>query len=142
MATEVLGEIVPIAALLPVLALLVFSLVFAVVLPAAAVEEDGVIECFGRSAALTGGSRLRIFAAYLLIGIPLALAMGITIAVFLTFVVVPADMEAFERLPMIWVIIGSAAFNVFLLAAPVAIHEQLAELDDGIELGETAAVFD
>jgi len=142
MAMEVLGEIASVAALLPLLVVLVLSVVFAVVLPAAAVEEEGVIDCFVRSAALTGRARLRIFAAYLLIGIPLAIAGGIGIAVFLSYVVVTPDMEAFASLPMLWVIIGSAVFNVFLLAAPVAIHEQLAELEDGIELGDTAAVFD
>jgi hypothetical protein len=142
MAMEVLGEIAPVAALLPMLVIVVLSLVFAVTLPAAAMEEEGVIECIVRSAALTGGSRLRIFAAYLLVGIPLAIAMGISIVVVLTYVVVPPDMEAFASLPMFWVLVGASVFNVFLFAAPVAFHEQLAELDDGIEMGETAAVFD
>jgi hypothetical protein len=133
MAMEVLGEIAPVAALLPMLVIVVLSLVFAVTLPAAAMEEEGVIECIVRSAALTGGSRLRI---------PLAIAMGISIVVVLTYVVVPPDMEAFASLPMFWVLVGASVFNVFLFAAPVAFHEQLAELDDGIEMGETAAVFD
>jgi hypothetical protein len=139
---EVFGEIAPMAALLPLLVVLVLSLVFAVTLPAAAVEEDGVFDCIVRSAALTGGSRLRIFAAYLLIGIPLAIVFCVGFFVLLSYVVIPPDMEYFMGLPMFWVIIGSSVFNVFLLAAPVVIHEQLAELEDGIEMGETAAVFD
>ena len=133
---DVLAEVSPLAVFIPMLIACVLSLIFAVVLPCAAIDNEGVVDCFGSSAALTQGSRWRIFAVYFLIGIPLVIAM----AVFL--LVVQPGAQGFDGLPITWLFLGAPALNLFLIAGSVAIHEQLAELEDGVVLGDTAAVFD
>jgi hypothetical protein len=133
---DVLAEVAPLAVFIPMLIAFVLSVIFAVAMPCAAMDNDGVVDCFGSSAALTKGSRLRIIAVFFLITIPLVIA----VAVFL-LVVQPAA-AGFDGLPIAWLFLGAPAMNLFLMTGTVAIHEQLAELDDGVMLRETAAVFD
>ena len=134
-ATDILGEIEPLAALAPGVIAVVLALVFAVAVPCAAVDNEGVMDCFQRSAQLTAGSRLRIAVVYSLLMIPLILGGW---AVFTVFNV---D-TSLTRPPAIFVFLGGPVLHIFLIAAPVVIHEKLAGLDEGLEIGETAAVFD
>lgn len=133
--TEVLATITPILALIPVLIMIVLTLIFTVVMPCAALDNGGVADCFGQSAALSQGSRLRIIAVYILFLIPVAIAGGVLIAVF------APGMERAE-LPASTYLFLVPIGNVFFFALPVIMHEQLAGLDEGVELAETAAVFD
>ena len=132
---DVVATIAPILALVPLLIMVVLVLIFAVAMPCAAVDNEGVVDCFGQSAALTLGSRLRIIAVYFLFMIPVLIAGGVIIAFFA---------PGFQRgeLPVSTLFYVVPFFNVFFYAVPVIMHEQLAGLDEGIELSETAAVFD
>ena len=124
----------PLAIIAPALLIAVLALVFAVLLPCAAVSESGILECFTESAELTAGSRLRILMLYVLVSVPLVIVS------FLALVILQPD--ARTGLPAEWAFLGMAALNVFLYATPVAIHNALAEPDGGDVLAETAAVFD
>lgn len=132
----VLTEIHPAAAIGLSIGMMFLWLYFAVALPCAAVDNDGVMDCFTRSFALTQGSRLRILLVYILICVP----MGIAIGIFF-FIVLPGP-EHLEHLPLSWLSFSAPALSLFFLTAQVAIHEQLAELGEGIEFSNTAAVFD
>jgi len=140
--TDVLREVAPLAAIAPLLIVSILSLIFALAMPCAAFDGDGVIDCFGRSAQLTLGSRWRIFATYFLVSVVLGIVMCAAALLVITVVQQAPDREDLKRLPAFWIFLGSPALNLFFLTATVAMHEQLAELEDGLEFGETAAVFD
>ncbi|MEO3431313.1 hypothetical protein AAFN88_20825 [Pelagibius sp. CAU 1746] len=131
----VLAEIAPILAFAPLLIMAVLTLIFAVVMPCAALHDGGVVDCFGQSASLAQGSRLRIVAIYVLFLIPVGIAGAVLIGVY------APGMERAE-LPASAYLYLLPFGNVFFFALPVIMHEQLAGLDDGVELSETAAVFD
>ncbi len=133
---DVLGEVMPLAALVPMLIALVLALVLALVFPCAAVDNDGVLDCFVRSAALTSGSRLRILLVYFLVSIPLVLVA------LIYFLIAQPDPTQMESLPLSLLFLGGPLLSLFPMAAQVAMHEQLAELEDGLEFSETVAVFD
>jgi hypothetical protein len=134
-AMDVAGAVAPLAAVIPIVAMVVLALVFAVAMPCAAVDGEGIIECFTQSAQLTSGSRWRIGAVYLLLVVPM-----IVLAV-ICFFIFGVDSQMDEP-PAAFIFLGGPLFEVFMIAAPVVIYEQLAGLDSGVAFGETAAVFD
>ena len=134
--SDILSQIYPAAAIGLSVGMIFLGLYLAVVLPCAAVDNGGVMDCFSRSIALTQGSRLRILLVYAFVCIPLF------IAIFIFVTIMQPRPGEFEQLPFTWVIFGLPALMPFLLTAQVAMHEHLAELNDGVEFSTTAAVFD
>lgn len=138
--TELAGRLQPLGTIISFLATIVLALMFIVAMPRAAVGNGGVVDCFSRSISLTAGSRLRIMLVFVLLGLPLGLAIYIVFMIGLT--VVQPYPQQLESLLNALIFLASPVLYVFLIAAPVAIHEQLAEMKDGMEFGEAAAVFD
>ncbi|MGD1879540.1 MAG: hypothetical protein ACFB13_18820 [Kiloniellaceae bacterium] len=133
---DVLTEIHPGGGIGLSVAMMFVGLYFAVAVPCAAVDSNGVMDCFSRSVNLTQGSRLRILLTYCLVCIPLV------IAIFIFFVIMDPGSERIEGLPVAWFFFGGPGLYIFFLTAQVAMHENLAGLEDGMAVGETAAVFD
>jgi hypothetical protein len=138
--TEGAGLLHPLVAIILTLAMIVLALIFVVAMPCAAVENAGVADCFSRSLSLTSGSRLRIILIFILLGLPLGLAIYVFFRVAL--MIMQPDPQQMESLSITCLFLVSPALHVLLIAAPVAIHEQLSELKGDLEFGETAAVFD
>jgi len=134
-----LGTLHPFASAAPSVILFILKLIFCVAIPCAAVSESGVFDTLWQSARLSAGSRLRILAVYVLTLLPFGIIAGIALA--LSPADVQADLQA-GNLPMLWIFVGGALGNAVLFTVPVAIHEQLAALEERLPLGETAAVFD
>lgn len=132
---EVLGTVTASAVVAPIGATLYLSVIFAVVMPHAAVDDAGPLESIGQSATLTAGSRFRILGTYILLGVPVGLL------VFVLCFTIFDGMPGNHVLPLM-LLFGSSMLNVFFLPLPVLLYEQLAGLEDGMPLGETAAVFD
>ncbi|MEO3431312.1 hypothetical protein AAFN88_20820 [Pelagibius sp. CAU 1746] len=134
-----LGTLHPFAAAAPSVVMFVLKIIFCVAIPCAAVSKGGVFDTLWQSARLSAGSRLRILAVYALTLLPFGIIAVIAVALL------PADARAdlqAGNLPMLWILLGGSIGSAFLYPVPVAIHEQLAELDDRLPLGKTAAVFD
>jgi len=121
---------------LPLLALLFFLyLVFCVALPSAAVDNAGVINAFRRSAALTAGSRGRLFGLFVILLLPLMVVIAAVVMLFRD-VIFSGGFPALE----LWLI--GAALVVYFNALIVVIHEALVALNEGAGAGTLATVFD
>lgn len=129
----------PFGAVVPSVAMFILKLIFCVAIPCVAVSEGGVFEALWQSARLSAGSRLRILCVYILMTLPFGIVAAIAVALL------PADAMADMQggnLPMLWILLAGSVGSAFLYPVSVAIHEQLADLEEGLPQGETAAIFD
>lgn len=136
---QYLATLHPFAAVAPSVVMFILKIVFCVAIPCAAVADAGVFQSLWQSARLSAGSRLRILAVYILAMLPFAIVGGIAAALM------PADLRAdlqTGNLPVLWILLIGSLGGAFVYPVPVAIHEQLAEMDTDMAFGETAAVFD
>lgn len=121
---------------LPLLALLFFAyLVFCVALPSAAVDNAGVINAFRRSAALTAGSRGRLFSLFVILLLPFMVVIA-AVVMFFRDAIFSGGFPALE----VWLI--GAAVIVYSGALVVVLHEALVALKAGAGAGTLATVFD
>lgn len=121
----------------------ILIVIWAAALPALVVERAGVFDAFGRSRALTRGSRGSVFGTLLLLSFILyapALVLGIGVL---------GGMEQFlnapgDGLPYL-MIAGSTVYGWFaamvLNAFLVSIHHELVDVNEGGSTGELTEVF-
>lgn len=134
-----LATLHPFAAAVPSVAMFILKLIFCVAIPCAAVSDGGVFEALWQSARLSAGSRLRILCVYILMTLPFGVVAALAVALLPADVM--ADLQSGD-LPMLWILLAGSIGSALLYPVPVAIHEQLAELEEGLPHGETAAIFD
>lgn len=126
---------VTVVALIPLY--LIAALILCPVMPCAAIQNLGVIDCFDRSAELTAGSRLRILAVYLLIA---AITVGIA-AVAFGIIKYGSQMGGYKPSHLSsWIV--SALGSVYFLPLLAVIHEALVALKGGSDASASPEVFD
>lgn len=131
-----IGSVAGLILFFPLLALLfVLYFVFCVAIPCAAADNAGVINAFRRSAALTAGSRGRLFGLFVVVLLPLVAATAA--------VVILSRGEIFSGgFPTLWLWLVGAALVVYFNALIAVIHEALVALKEGAGAGTLATVFD
>ena len=131
-----IGSVAGIIFFFPFLALLfILYLVFCVAIPCAAVGDAGVINAFRRSAALTEGSRGRLFSISVVFFLPLFLAVVVVVWLF-------RDTVFLGGFPALGFWLFGAAIVVYFSALIVVIHEALVAMKEGADAGTLATVFD
>lgn len=122
--------------MLPLMALLLaFYLVYCVAIPCAAADNAGVLEAFRRSAALTAGSRGRLFGLFVVVFLPLLAVIAAVVWLFRSAIF----SGGFPDLGL-WLV--GAALGVYFSAVIVVLHEALLTLKEGAGGGTLATVFD
>jgi hypothetical protein len=113
---------------------LILQIMWFVALPACVVEKTGPIASLGRSAALTKGSRWKIFGTVLLIGIVVGILNAVVSGVLTATHI------------RIALVIGQYAFQTVSIAftaiVGVVIYHDLRVAKEGIDTDRIAAVFD
>ncbi|WHU03522.1 MULTISPECIES: hypothetical protein [unclassified Sphingomonas] len=115
---------------------IILWLVWSVVTPAYVQEKIGVFEAFSRSAALTSGSRWRIFLTMLIV---LVLIWVLSIPVsFLN-----AAMTATGNLFLVALVGGAvnALYSMLMVAVQASIYVELRQLKEGIAPSDLEAIF-
>lgn len=110
---------------------MIISAMLFVAIPAAVVEQPGVVGALNRSAALTKGNRLTIFAMALLVGVMVmipAIVLGLLMA------------GAGIALSVATAILG-AVFSSFTAVLQTVVYHDLRASRDGLDVQELADVF-
>lgn len=114
---------------------IIISCILAVVVPVCVVEKRGVFECMGRSAELTKGNRLKIFAVFFLVGV---------VVIIINKFIIPAIAVAIPNSIVIMIV------TIVLLVIPQAfqgvmtavIYFDLRAVKEGVSVDALAEVFE
>lgn len=131
----IVGVCIGVGYILLVIPGIIISCILAVVVPVCVVEKRGVFECMGRSAELTKGNRLKIFAVFLIVGIIILIINKLimpSIAIALPGTVITSIIG------IILVVIPQTYQNVMT----AIIYYDLRAVKEGVSVDALAKVFD
>lgn len=131
----IVGICVGVGYLLLIIPGIIISCILAVVVPVCVVEKRGVFECMGRSAELTKGNRLKVFAVFFIVGL---------VILIINKLIMPAIVIALPGSLM------TAIISIILLVIPQTyqsvmtsiIYYDLRAVKEGVSVDALAKVFD